>query len=141
MDFSLVESDDDTWHDPKRRETVREVAVRGDKFLDMIRARPERNIAVVSHGVFLETFLSRASLACVDDTIRGRRFDNAEMRSVVIGGWTPVSAPSTGAGGAAAQAVASKDKPGHQALSGGSGGRAAPATTTTSTVVLGKAAR
>lgn len=51
VDFSGVETDDDTWHDPARRETVKEVAVRGDRFLDLLAARPERNIAVVSHGV------------------------------------------------------------------------------------------
>lgn len=60
VDFSLVDTDEDTWHDPARRETVREVAIRGDKFLDILRGRPERNIAVVSHGVFLETLLNRA---------------------------------------------------------------------------------
>lgn len=59
VDFSLVETDEDTWHNVNRRETVKEVALRGDKFLDVLRARPERNIAVVSHGVFLETLLNR----------------------------------------------------------------------------------
>jgi uncharacterized membrane protein YgcG len=170
VDFSLVDTDQDSWHDPARRcvrawaqagdqhtcacvyrpsshqlihlpfpsrtsrETVREVAVRGDKMLDILRSRSERNIVLVSHGVFLETLLNRCrsvtgererqrgrekeetpqiragvprphpppsppppfllrSLACVDDTLRSRRFDNAEMRSIVVGGWGPVSYP------------------------------------------------
>ena len=49
--------------------------------------RPERNIVVVSHGVFLETLLNRAALYCADDPLRLKRFENAEMRSIVIGGW------------------------------------------------------
>jgi len=88
VDFGGVGTDADTWHDPDRRETVREVAVRCDKFLALLRARPERNLVVVSHGVFLETLLNRCGLACTDDAVKGRRFENAEMRSVVIGGWS-----------------------------------------------------
>jgi broad specificity phosphatase PhoE len=88
VDFTGVGTDEDTWHNPDRRETVREVAIRCDKFLNVLRARPERNIVVVSHGVFLETLLNRCTLSCSDDSIKGRRFENAEMRSVVIGGWS-----------------------------------------------------
>jgi broad specificity phosphatase PhoE len=68
---------------------VREVAIRCDKFLEILQRRPERNIVVVSHGVFLETLLNRGSLYCADDSLRLKRFENAEMRSIVIGGWTP----------------------------------------------------
>jgi hypothetical protein len=128
------------------RETVREVAVRGDKMLDILRARAERNIVVVSHGVFLETLLNRCSLACVDEGLRSRRFDNAEMRSVVMGGWGPVAyapqLPVPGRG-ALAQIVAAQQAAGvagqqqqqghHQAAGegaaggGGGGGGAAAA--------------
>jgi broad specificity phosphatase PhoE len=104
VDFSLVETDEDTWHNPEKRETVREVALRCDKMLDVLRARQERNIALVSHGVFLETLLNRCSLACVSEDVRSRRFDNAELRSIVIGGWSPVQtahAGPQGGGGAA----------------------------------------
>jgi broad specificity phosphatase PhoE len=87
VDFSGVETDEDTWHNPDRRETVREVSNRCDKFLAVLRARPERNLVVVSHGVFLETLLNRCGLTCTDESIKNRRFENAEMRSVVIGGW------------------------------------------------------
>lgn len=87
VDFSGVGTDEDTWHNPERRETVREVSIRCDKFLTMLRARPERNIVVVSHGVFLETLLNRCGLYCTDDSVRLKRFENAEMRSIVLGGW------------------------------------------------------
>jgi broad specificity phosphatase PhoE len=87
VDFSLVTTDADTWHNPDRRETVKEVAVRCDKFLDILRRRPERNIVVVSHGVFLETLLNRCGLLCPEEHVRDRRFENAEMRSIVMGGW------------------------------------------------------
>lgn len=79
----------DTWHNPDRRETVREVSIRCDKFLTQLRARPERNIVVVSHGVFLETLLNRCGLAVTDDDVKAKRFENAEMRSIVLGGWCP----------------------------------------------------
>jgi broad specificity phosphatase PhoE len=87
VDFGLVSTDEDTWHDPNRRETVREVSIRADRFLATLRARPERNIVVVSHGVFLETFMNRCALLCVDDSMKLKRFENAEMRSIVLGGW------------------------------------------------------
>jgi len=87
VDFSQIHTDDDTWHDPIRRETVREVAIRSDKCIDVIRSRPERNIVIVSHGVLLETLLNRCSLACIDESVKARRFDNAEMRSIIMGGW------------------------------------------------------
>jgi broad specificity phosphatase PhoE len=80
VDFSGVGTDEDTWHNPERRETVREVAIRCDKFLTFLRSRPERNIVVVSHGVFLETLLNRCGLFCTDDSLRLKRFENAEMR-------------------------------------------------------------
>jgi len=87
VDFSLIHTDEDTWHDPIKRETVREVAIRSDKCIDVIRSRPERNIVLVSHGVLLETLLNRCSLACIDEHVKARRFDNAEMRSIIMGGW------------------------------------------------------
>lgn len=89
VDFSLVETDADTWHNPDRRETVREVSVRCDKMLAILRGRPERNLVVVSHGVFLETLLNRCALACTDDAVKLRRFENCELRSIVLGGWAP----------------------------------------------------
>lgn len=89
VSFAGIGTDEDTWHNPDRRETVREVSIRCDKFLAVLRARPERNLVVVSHGVFLETLLNRCGLLCTDEPVKNRRFENAEMRSVVIGGWLP----------------------------------------------------
>lgn len=88
VDFGLVETDSDTWHDPERRETVREVSIRAEKFIEVLKKRPERNIAVVSHGVFLETLLNKCGLYTADDGTKGRRFDNCELRSYVVGGWS-----------------------------------------------------
>ena len=87
VDFSGVGTDEDTWHDPDRRETVREVSLRCDQFLHVLRARPERNLVVVSHGVFLETLLNRCGLRCEDASIKAGRFENCEMKSIVIGAW------------------------------------------------------
>lgn len=87
VDFSLVGTDEDTWHNPDKRETVRDVANRADKFLAFLSSRPEKNILVVSHGVFLETLLNRSGLLCPEADMKLKRFENAEMRSFVIGGW------------------------------------------------------
>jgi broad specificity phosphatase PhoE len=87
VSFTGIATDADTWHDPDRRETVRDVSVRCDAFLEVLRARKERNIVVVSHGVFLETLLNRSALVCTDDAAKVRRFENCEMRSIVLGGW------------------------------------------------------
>lgn len=88
VDFSEVHTDADTWHNPDRRETVREVSIRCDHMLAVIRSRPERNIIIVSHGVFLETLLNKSALLCGDESIKYRRFENCECRSIVIGGWS-----------------------------------------------------
>lgn len=88
VDFSGVATNEDTWHDPHRRETVREVSARCDHFLAALRERVEKNIVVVSHGVFLETLLTKCGLLVVDDNIKAGRFDNAECRSIILGGWT-----------------------------------------------------
>lgn len=99
VDFSLISTDQDTWHDDDRRETIREVAERGQGFLRFLRSRPERNIAVVSHGVFLETLVGGLVLGVVDPRVSAERFRNCEMRAIVVGGWT---IPSTASAGTAA---------------------------------------
>ena len=83
----MMESDEDSLHDDHRRETIREVASRAHKFLDFVRSRPERNIAIVSHGVFLETLIGGYVLGVVDPRLNSERFKNCEMRAIVIGGW------------------------------------------------------
>jgi broad specificity phosphatase PhoE len=91
VDFSLVKTDEDTWHGPSR-ETVREVAARGHKFVEFLRERPETHIAVVSHGVFLETLVGGLVLGVVDPRINAERFKNCEIRAVTIGGWAKPAA-------------------------------------------------
>ena len=63
----------------ERGETVREVAVRCDQFLESLRGRPERNLVVVSHGVLLEKLLTRSSLVCPDEAMKRGRYDNCEV--------------------------------------------------------------
>ena len=89
VDFSLVRTDEDTWWQVDRRELVSEVIARARAFVRFLYTRPERNIAVVSHGVFLETLVSADVLGLVDPAVRGRRFANCEVRSLVVGGWSP----------------------------------------------------
>lgn len=105
VDFSFISTDEDTWHNDDRRETIREVAERGHAFLRFIRSRPERNIAVVSHGVFLETLVGGLVLGVVDPRVSAERFRNCEMRAIVVGGWTiPASSHAAAAAGSASSA-------------------------------------
>lgn len=90
VNFRGCLNDADVLHNPTRRETVREVALRADLFIDVLRARPERHIAVVSHGVFLESLMTRCSLCVPEDALRRGHFANAEMRSIVVGAWRPL---------------------------------------------------
>ncbi|KAA0152923.1 hypothetical protein FNF27_00100 [Cafeteria roenbergensis] len=106
VDFSFISTDEDTWHNDDRRETIREVAERGHAFLRFIRSRPERNIAVVSHGVFLETLVGGLVLGVVDPRVSAERFRNCEMRAIVVGGWT-IPASSHAAAGAGSGSSAS----------------------------------
>ena len=86
IDFSSILTDNDTWAGPVRERIV-DVALRADEVLKVIYARPERHIALISHGVLLEILLNRSGLACVSEEFRQRRFENGEIRSVVIGGF------------------------------------------------------
>lgn len=84
-----MRTNEDTWWQPDRRELVSEVIARARAFVRFLYTRSERNIAVVSHGVFLETLVSADVLGLVDPAVRGRRFANCEVRSLVVGGWAP----------------------------------------------------
>ena len=126
VDFSHIGTNEDTWASPTTRERIVDVAVRCDKLLAELQLRPERHIALISHGVLLEVLLSRSGLvrlrslpsflpttqgefftpphppilppqACVSEEVRMRRFENAEVRSVVIGAFaTPSSTKRRG---------------------------------------------
>lgn len=82
VDFSLVGSDEDTWWQPDARETLADVARRAKKLLQFIWTLQATNIAIVSHGVFLETLLSAATSA--HPSLTENRFGNAEVRVIAL---------------------------------------------------------
>ncbi|MED6116012.1 hypothetical protein PIB30_096115, partial [Stylosanthes scabra] len=85
IDFSQIETDEDTWWTPER-EKREEVTARGLKFLDWLWTRQEKEIAVVTHSSFLFNTLSAFGNDChpnVKSEI-GKRFANCELRSIVI---------------------------------------------------------
>ncbi|XP_038991510.1 phosphoglycerate mutase-like protein 1 [Hibiscus syriacus] len=86
VDFSLIESEEDTLWEADERETNEAVAARGIKFIKWVLGRKEREIAVVSHGVFLQETLIALKNKCLPlmDTDPFTRFGNCEIRSVII---------------------------------------------------------
>ncbi|KAF3447449.1 hypothetical protein FNV43_RR12635 [Rhamnella rubrinervis] len=86
IDFSLIESDDDILWTPDVREKNEDVAARGQKFLNWLWTRKEKEIAVVTHSGFLCHTLSAFGNDChplVKSEIC-KYFANCELRSVVI---------------------------------------------------------
>nr|KJB79518.1 hypothetical protein B456_013G053200 [Gossypium raimondii]KJB79519.1 hypothetical protein B456_013G053200 [Gossypium raimondii]KJB79525.1 hypothetical protein B456_013G053200 [Gossypium raimondii]KJB79526.1 hypothetical protein B456_013G053200 [Gossypium raimondii]KJB79527.1 hypothetical protein B456_013G053200 [Gossypium raimondii] len=86
VDFSLIESDEDTWWKADVRETKEEVAARGQKFLNWLWTRKEKEIAIVTHSGFLFHTLSALGNDChplVKKEIC-KHFANCELRSMVI---------------------------------------------------------
>ncbi|KAL1159615.1 hypothetical protein V6Z11_A07G009400 [Gossypium hirsutum] len=57
IDFSLIEREDDILWEADERESNESVAAKGIKFIKWLLARKEKEIAVVSHGVFLQQTL------------------------------------------------------------------------------------
>ncbi|XP_007018325.2 PREDICTED: phosphoglycerate mutase-like protein 1 [Theobroma cacao] len=87
VDFSLIESEDDVlWKGEK--ESHEAVVARGMKFIKWLCGRKEKEIAVVSHGVFLQqamTELIKSNKCC--PLMEGdplSRFKNCEIRSIAI---------------------------------------------------------
>ncbi|GLU08969.1 hypothetical protein SLE2022_258500 [Rubroshorea leprosula] len=86
VDFSLIESDEDTLWKADVRETIEEVAARGLKFMNWLWTRKEKEIAIVTHSGFLFHTLSAFGDDChplVKKEI-GKHFANCELRSMVI---------------------------------------------------------
>lgn len=81
FDFSLVEHDEDTFFDANIRESKKEVAERGYKFLEWLRSRQENHVGVVSHSGWLMT-LFNGVVEC-DKSLK-TWFQNGEMRSVLL---------------------------------------------------------
>ncbi|PPD85149.1 hypothetical protein GOBAR_DD17919 [Gossypium barbadense] len=82
----LIESDEDTWWKADVRETKEEVAARGQKFLNWLWTRKEKEIAIVTHSGFLFHTLSALGNDChplVKKEIC-KHFANCELRSMVI---------------------------------------------------------
>ncbi|KAL4302311.1 hypothetical protein GQ457_10G000820 [Hibiscus cannabinus] len=86
VDFSLIETEDDILWDADERETNEAVVARGINFIKWLLARKEREIAVVSHGVFLQETLIALKNKCLPlmDGDPFSRFGNCEIRSVII---------------------------------------------------------
>ncbi|MBA0843092.1 hypothetical protein Goarm_000310, partial [Gossypium armourianum] len=62
--FPAIESDEDTWWKADVRETKEEVAARGQKFLNWLWTRKEKEIAIVTHSGFLFHTLSALGNDC-----------------------------------------------------------------------------
>ncbi|KAL3614417.1 hypothetical protein CASFOL_042491 [Castilleja foliolosa] len=86
VDFSLIESDDDSLWEADVRETKEAVATRGMEFLNWLFTRKENEIAIVTHSGFLFHTLAKLGNDChplVKKEISSH-FANCELRSMVI---------------------------------------------------------
>ncbi|KNA08877.1 hypothetical protein SOVF_158700 [Spinacia oleracea] len=86
IDFSQIETDEDTLWKADVRETKAEVAARGMDFMNWLLTRKEKEIAVVTHSGFLLHTLTRFGDDChplMKDEI-SKRFKNCELRSIVL---------------------------------------------------------
>nr|VDD59228.1 unnamed protein product [Brassica oleracea] len=82
----MVESEEDNLWRPDVRESEEEIFARGLEFMKWLWKRPEKEVAVVSHGIVLQHMLYVFANDC-DKSIRHdlcKRFDNCEIRTVVI---------------------------------------------------------
>ncbi|KAF2557532.1 hypothetical protein F2Q68_00013144 [Brassica cretica] len=80
----MIESDEDTLWQAEEREDMEDVSARGLHFLKWLWERPEKDIAVVSHGIFLQQTL-RALHEKVGTPVEDnhlKRFANCELRSI-----------------------------------------------------------
>ncbi|XP_024009110.1 phosphoglycerate mutase-like protein isoform X2 [Eutrema salsugineum] len=86
IDFTMIESDEDVLWQAGERENLEEVSARGLRFLTWLWERPEKEIAVVSHGIFLQQTLralhEKVGIPLEDSFLT--RFANCELRSIRI---------------------------------------------------------
>ncbi|KAL1214209.1 Phosphoglycerate mutase-like protein [Cardamine amara subsp. amara] len=86
IDFTMIESDEDALWKDKEREKLEEVATRGLQFFNWLWERPEKEIAIVSHGIFLQQTLlalhEKDGIPLEDRFLT--RFGNCELRSIQI---------------------------------------------------------
>ncbi|KAH0877053.1 hypothetical protein HID58_064447 [Brassica napus] len=84
IDFTMIESGEDTLWQAEEREDMEDVSARGLHFLKWLWERPEKDIAVVSHGIFLQQTL-RALHEKIGTPVEDnhlKRFANCELRSI-----------------------------------------------------------
>nr|AFK36444.1 unknown [Lotus japonicus] len=85
VDFSLIESDEDVWWEADVRETKEELAARGQKFMNWLWTREEKEIAIVTHSGFLSHTLNAITNDCpLMKKEISKHFANCELRSMVI---------------------------------------------------------
>ncbi|XP_022773007.1 phosphoglycerate mutase-like protein 1 [Durio zibethinus] len=97
IDFSMMDGEDDSLWNPDVREPEEEVAARMVLFMKWLWTRPEQEIVIVSHGIILQHILNVLGNDC-HPAVRSalcKRFDNCELRSVVIVDKSLMGADST----------------------------------------------
>ncbi|KAL7116902.1 hypothetical protein ACP275_03G035400 [Erythranthe tilingii] len=97
IDFSLIESDDDTLWELDVRETNEDIARRGLKFLNWLWSREEREIAVVTHSALLMHTLTAFGDDC-HPSVKAeicKPFKNCELRPLVIVDRSMIGSSST----------------------------------------------
>ncbi|KAK7331790.1 hypothetical protein VNO80_28530 [Phaseolus coccineus] len=86
IDFSLIDSNEDTWWKTDVRETEEELSARGLKFMNWLGTRKEKEIAIVTHRAFL--FHTLGAFGNYSHQLEKKElskpFANCELRSVVI---------------------------------------------------------
>ncbi|CAL9214360.1 unnamed protein product [Arabidopsis halleri] len=84
---TYIESEEDNlWRPDVRESEEEEILARGLEFMKWLWKRPEKEVAVVSHGIVLQHMLYVFANDC-DESIRHglcKRFANCEIRTVVI---------------------------------------------------------
>ncbi|XP_012449103.1 phosphoglycerate mutase-like protein 1 [Gossypium raimondii] len=86
IDFSMMDGEEDNMWNPDFRESEEEMAARMGLLMNWLWTRPEQEIVIVSHGIMLQHILYRLGNDCHQSvrTALCKRFDNCELRSVVI---------------------------------------------------------
>lgn len=79
IDFSLIETEEDSLFEEERRESKLEVGERIYKFLEWLSSRPEKNIGIASHSGWLLTLFNGI---CESDESLKAWWQTGEMRSV-----------------------------------------------------------
>jgi len=80
VDFTQVETEEDTrWRPIESPESLNQRQLR---FVETLKTRPEKNVGVVTHSLWLLNFFQNA-VRCDDDDIK-RFFNTGELKSVVL---------------------------------------------------------